>query len=570
MINVILTLIERGIITSDLVLNNQMVSSLCKIIEVNIKMVTIYHKNLCWKSVLKLIAVCKKTDVNMEKKLILLNLVLINLFNETINLKYISNDKKITNIFILFSGLFTEDQLLIKETKKSCKIELSNYFEYENLGFENNMNMFWFKVFNFLLIHNKDNFSVEENFFFFEVVCEQIVKVFSNLYMNQEEKHHIVCNMNVIFNYLNYILQFELIQVHNIKLIFDMLSKAFCECLFYLFDEFKSDAIVYNQIEVNFYKNFEKSTIKKEILNSLEKYMLLLSRFKHFELDFNKEIIGIISRNLSHISEIKIPSNKPLYENQKDIIYLDKLLQYIDFILNLYTTYKLFLIDSEKRKSESFEEILNMDFLLDFLKRIIHNNDKIDKIEKSLNLERNDKIFNNIILNLIKIFCFLSQMKNVNLFNNSYLSIDFIIENLEKRNEDDLHFIFIYTHNYISHIHDKKIDVNFVFFEQYITNSINTLKEKKENMSYLNINSFLQGFLSKKAFEFFSGHSKGVEILIFLFEKIFELNKNKFHIFLRIACTMILEHLINYPELFFNLDVILINLSESRVKYLFT
>ena len=89
-------------------------------------------------------------------------------------------------------------------------------------------------------------------------------------------------------------------------------------------------------------------------------------------------------------------------------------------------------------------------------------------------------------------------------------------------------------------------------------------------MSYLNINSFLQGFLSKKAFEFFSGHSKGVEILIFLFEKIFELNKNKFHIFLRIACTMILEHLINYPELFFNLDVILINLSESRVKYLFT
>ena len=75
----------------------------------------------------------------------------------------------------------------------------------------------------------------------------------------------------------------------------------------------------------------------------------------------------------------------------------------------------------------------------------------------------------------------------------------------------------------------KLCRTDFVFFEQYITNSINTLKEKKENMSYLNINSFLQGFLSKKAFEFFSGHSKGVEILIFLFEKIFELNHFKYH-----------------------------------------
>jgi hypothetical protein len=45
-----------------------------------------------------------------------------------------------------------------------------------------------------------------------------------------------------------------------------------------------------------------------------------------------------------------------------------------------------------------------------------------------------------------------------------------------------------------------------------------------------------------------------------------DLNENKYHIFLRVASSMFFSFILEHPEYYMNLDEILINLSESRVK----
>ena len=111
---------------------------------------TIYHKNQCWRSILRLIAVSKMTNLNIEKKQALLHMVIINVFNETINLKYISNDNKIYNIFILFRGYFSEEELKIKEVITVSTISDIKKEKYKNLSSDINLKIFWFKFFNCL------------------------------------------------------------------------------------------------------------------------------------------------------------------------------------------------------------------------------------------------------------------------------------------------------------------------------------------------------------------------------------------------------------------------------------
>ncbi len=550
----ITNLIQKEVINSKVILNENVVSSLCKIIEGNIKTVTVYHKNVCWKALIGILGTCTKSKQNYEKLPHLLNLILENTFNETINLKYMNFDSQSKNYFILFENWFEKEQLNLNEGKYSSFIEMVKFEENQVFNHECNLNFLWFKIFYSLFRHKHDDSIIT-----FKLFRDDLVKVF-NPYMSIDQKKEILLNLKVITQFLNYLFLNSIMDYSNLRMIIEPLNSSINEVLIYLFNECLTD---FNKLLTGHQEtttNLEKVCIIREMFNCLEEYILFISRFNLIE--FDSTIGKSICKYLSQISELNFHKIQII-----DLFTLDRLIQYLQFNLNCYLNLKIFNQFSSKFINFSeYENQLSFEYLLGFLKNVLFNQDNLEKVEKSLQIEKTIKVYNNIIVNLTKTFSFLSKIKPQILFDQSYLCVDFITDNLEKMNEGDLKYIFIYVQNYMQHLLNNSNIIDYDFINNYIERSIHVLNEKKENISFLNVNSFLQGFLSKKAIELFSSTSEGVEILTVLFNKMIDLNENKYHIFLRVASSMFFSFILEHPEYYMNLDEILINLSESRVK----
>lgn len=552
---VITNLIQKGIIDSKVYLNNDTLLSLCKIIENNIKTVTIYHKNVCWKAVFGILNTCTISQQKYESLPTLLNLILENTFSETINLKYISNDSNVKNYFILFEPFFKQGELRLKQGKYDNFIQLIRNEENHDLSHQSNLNLLWYRYFYSLFRQT----NLDETLFTFKLLINDLVKIF-NPYMDDDHIKEIIFNLKVITRYLNYLIQNSIMEYHNLKFIIEQLDSSINEVVIFLFNEFQVDV---NKLELGqkeYTININKVYIKRELYDILEEYILFISRFNLIEK--NNMIGKSICKYLSQMTEFNF-----LNIINIDLFTLDRVIQYLQFNLNSYFNLRLFNEPSHKFINfGEFEKNICYNSLLEFLTNVTSNHEHLEKLEKTLQIEKSIKIYNNIILNLTKTFSFLSKTKNQALFQQKYLCIDFITDNLEKMNEGDLKYIFVYSQNYIQYLLNNSNEIDFDFLLKYIDRSLRVLKEKKENISYLNVNSFLQGFFSKKAVELFSSRKEGIEILTVLFNKIIDMNENKYHIFMRVASSMFFSFILENPELYFHLDEILINLSESRVK----
>jgi len=549
----ITNLIQRKVIDSKVILNDNVVNSLCKIIEGNIKTVTVYHKNVCWKAVFGILNTCYKSIQKYEKLPHLLNLILDNTFNETINLKYMNFDSKLKNYFILFGSIFEQEQLELKQGKFSNFNEIVKFEENHDFNHQCNLNFLWFRFFYSIFSQKHDN-SINS----FKLFRDDLIKVF-NPYMSDDQKMEIMLNLKVITQFLNYLFLNSIMDYNNLKIIIETLNSSINEVLIYLYNECLTD---FNKLLSGHQEttiNLQKVSIIREMFVIIEEYILLISRFNLIEYD--NTIGKSICNYLSQITKLSFQKIQII-----DLFTLDRLIQYLQFNLNGYLILKLFNQFSSKFINfTEYENQLSFDYFLGFLKNILSNQDNLEKVEKTLQIEKSIKVYNNIILNLTKTYSFLSKIKPQTLFIQSYLCVDFITDNLEKMNEGDLKYIFIYVQNYMQHLLNNSNKIDYDFINNYIEKSIHVLKEKKENISFLNVNSFLQGFLSKKAIELFSSTSEGVEILTVLFNKMIDLNENKYHIFLRVASSMFFAFILEHPEFYMNLDEILINLSESRV-----
>lgn len=485
----------------DVLLNNQnvkikndeqIIDSLCKIIDLQMKTFSYYNKNSYWRTICEIfqrINLSSNFFANINK-----------IYNEL--LFYVINyNKDLLSVDYLYFGEndFINKKLFIDALKKVVDLYKDRY-KYSNNknefiaqnNFESTPAEIINSIYNSLSVLYNPNNAIE-------YINSNIDKLFSS-YLPPENKTEIIININSMMK-LSFVFEVKL-QIENetfenvffnLKNIFNTIQNDNCTQYEYIANHFE----LYEEILFHYIQIYKKG-INDLLINSIE-----------------------IKTNISNVLIMK---------------YYKMLL--FNFLSCVH--YEIF----------TQETILNNQVLKQNIKLIFNNLLTIQ------NQKESEKI---LYTQVVTLTVMIMKMLNINYDNIQNISnCDELLSLFDISSSSCLFYVFKFFDFYF-----ELNSNNFSSFEKYSKKGIQTLCEKRENFSYVNVLTFLKTLLSSNKLNSIP-HSN---IIKSTFTKLIELNDNRIWLLAKISTELLLEEIkLNHSLISKYSDVImaLATVKESR------
>jgi tRNA G18 (ribose-2'-O)-methylase SpoU len=127
-----------------------------------------------------------------------------------------------------------------------------------------------------------------------------------------------------------------------------------------------------------------------------------------------------------------------------------------------------------------------------------------------------------------------------------------VVDFLDKSNEDDMYYIYRQL-NIIKHI-SPTINIDTIYFKS----GLRSITEKRENLKYINLTTFLEFFINKFNLE------NNKELIIQIFTILCDLNNKRTWLILKIAVDMYIGIIGDNPDLLNGLEDVIVLLAECK------
>lgn len=493
-----------------------------------------------------------------------------------------------------------EDLLKFFQNNNRClKIINENFNKSEELV----LMLFWF-----LIISNNQNEKYREIYKYF---LENAFNKLTSYYVSEENKILVLNNLSVIIKLLD-IFYIKLNRSMDESIINTNFSEDNRNSLssFYLLklSQFSEFLMEFNSNNLTDFLNLLYKSSLKNITNQTEMTINLdmsniffIKNYKildeisiksiELSLKVKKNIVisklnNINEKIISSLNDTFNLSQYELHENEiKIFFYITSLLKDLQMKLVLTLHYQPEIyreyFSNTKNLKEYFTSLKKLSCFMNQTEIIFEKNPKLMKEISGSGKEFN--FYNQVLFNIIKIkTLILMQLQEkqffkendnniliANIFNNNPCEYSYrIFEFLEKSNEENIFFIFklisLYLNFYSVQTHSLSISEDFL--NLYVKFGLKTLTEKRENLNYINIRTFLSSFINKKVVK--SDPQLLIAIISNCFNILFDLNEKRTWLVLKLGSDLLFEILEDKENFIYfedlNLLQNILDLAESK------